>query len=109
MAEPITRPNIASEFTDSGRDSVWDREGILIRDFGENRVAESVNEAKNLLATQYQGRHVALQVRRNETSDSLFFVSIDELGVVFGTYSGSKEPFRWGRIEEVINDRADEI
>lgn len=67
---------------------------FVIKDFGNNRVVETVEQAEAVLSSEYKGKHVSLQFKKKNGMLTAVFVSVTEQGEVFHTYKeGEKVDF----------------
>lgn len=56
-----------------------------IRNFGNNRVVDTIEQAEAVLSSDYRGKHVSLQYKDKNGMLTVVFVSVTEQGEVFHT------------------------
>lgn len=59
--------------------------GFEIRNFGNNRVVDTIEQAEAVLSSEYRGKHVTLQFKKRNGMLTPIFVSVTEQGEVFHT------------------------
>lgn len=65
-----------------------------IKNFGNNRVVDTIEQAEAVLSSDYRGKHVSLQFKKKSGMLTSVFVSVTEQGEVLLTYmEGAKVDF----------------
>lgn len=65
-----------------------------IKNFGNNRVVDTIEQAEAVLSSDYRGKHVSLQFKKKNGMLTSVFVSVTEQGEILHTYKeGAKVDF----------------